>query len=260
MTFETGRALQLAQPDRGALSPPGARPTPGRRRRSPPTARGANTFALLDVANRYVLNGAAFTPGALAGLTQDQIAGYLTTPASPMTQAVVAAANEISAAICAVDGDKPGAVCHSHGVLAADAALGITPPADADRAGGAGGAPRGSAGASVEHQLALDLVEATPDPVRLTDPDGVVEAVPTDVALPADGLGPELARGLLLLALGMGRREEHRCLRSPARCLQLPRLLYPGASNPPIARHRSPDSVKLPPGSARHSRGLTRDL
>jgi len=88
---------------------------------------GSTTFALLDVANRYVLTGAAFTPGALTGLTQNQIAGYLTTPASPLTQAVVASANEISASICAVDGQEPGAVCHSHGVLAAAAVMGITP-------------------------------------------------------------------------------------------------------------------------------------
>jgi Domain of unknown function (DUF929) len=89
---------------------------------------GANTFALTDVANRFVLNGASFAPGVLAGLTQSQIAGNLGTPASPLTQAVVSAANEITASICAVDGDRPDAVCESKGVLAADQVLKITPP------------------------------------------------------------------------------------------------------------------------------------
>ena len=42
----------------------------------------------LDVANRYVLNGASFSPGVLAGLSQNQIAGNLATAASPLTQAV----------------------------------------------------------------------------------------------------------------------------------------------------------------------------
>jgi len=88
----------------------------------------ANTFSLLDVANRYVLNGAAFSPTVLAGLSQGQIAGDLATPASPMTQATVTAANEITAAICSVDGDRPDAVCESKGVLAADQVLKITPP------------------------------------------------------------------------------------------------------------------------------------
>ena len=87
----------------------------------------ADTFALTDVANRYVLNGASFTPGVLAGLSQSQIAGDLATPASPLTQAVVTAANEITASICAVDHDKPGAVCDSRAVSAADQELKITP-------------------------------------------------------------------------------------------------------------------------------------
>jgi hypothetical protein len=89
---------------------------------------GATTFALLDVGNRYVLNGSSFAPSVLAGLSQNQIAGNLDTPASPLTQAVVTSANEITAAICAVDGGRPGAVCDSRGVLAADAVLKITPP------------------------------------------------------------------------------------------------------------------------------------
>jgi Domain of unknown function (DUF929) len=87
-----------------------------------------NTFALTDVANRFVLNGSSFAPGVLSGLTQSQIAGNLTTPSSPLTQAMVAAANEITAGICAVDGDKPDAVCASKGVLAADQVLKISPP------------------------------------------------------------------------------------------------------------------------------------
>ena len=88
----------------------------------------ADTFALTDVANRYVLNGASFAPGVLAGLSQSQIAGDLATPASPLTQAVVTAANEITASICAVDNDKPGAVCDSRAVAAADQELKIAPP------------------------------------------------------------------------------------------------------------------------------------
>jgi hypothetical protein len=88
----------------------------------------ADTFALTDVANRYILNGASFAPGVLAGLSQSQIAGDLSLPASPLTQAIVTAANEITAAICAVDNDKPSAVCDSHAVVVADQELKITPP------------------------------------------------------------------------------------------------------------------------------------
>jgi hypothetical protein len=91
--------------------------------------QSANNFPFLDVANRYVLQGASFTPDVLVGLTQDQIAGDLTSPLSPLTQAVVSSANEISASICAVDGQNPSNVCQSRGVEAADDALHIVPAA-----------------------------------------------------------------------------------------------------------------------------------
>ncbi len=90
-------------------------------------ATSPKTFALLDVANRYVLNGAAFSPSVLAGLAQNQIAGDLSTPSAPLTQATLAAANEITAAICSVDGQRPDAVCASKGVEAADDLMKIAP-------------------------------------------------------------------------------------------------------------------------------------
>ncbi|HVT41552.1 MAG TPA: DUF929 family protein [Acidimicrobiales bacterium] len=118
----------------GSLNPTGGRylglQRPDARQAAAVAANGSgkNTFAVLDVANRWALTGASFSPTVLAGLSQDQIAGYLDTAAAPLTQAVVAAANEITAAICSVDGDRPDAVCESPGVLAADALLKIMPP------------------------------------------------------------------------------------------------------------------------------------
>jgi len=130
----TSKYLILESVERySSLDPTGGRylslQTPDARQAAAIASYGQNsdTFALLDVANRYVVNGASFTPGVLAGLSQSQIAGDLTTPASPLTQAVVTAANEITASICAVDDDKPGSVCDSRGVQAADEELKITP-------------------------------------------------------------------------------------------------------------------------------------
>jgi hypothetical protein len=116
-----------------ALNPTGARylglQTPDARQAAAIASYGtsATTFPLLDVANRYVLDGSGFSPAVLTGVSQDQIAGFLSSPTAPLTQAVIAAANEITAAICSVDGNKPDAVCESRGVLAADQALKITP-------------------------------------------------------------------------------------------------------------------------------------
>jgi hypothetical protein len=131
----TSKYLILESVERySSLDPTGGRylplQAPNTRQAAAIAAYGAspNTFALTDVANRFVLNGSSFAPGVLSGLTQSQIAGNLTTPASPLTQALVAAANQITAGICAVDSDKPGTVCDSKGVLAADQVLKITPP------------------------------------------------------------------------------------------------------------------------------------
>jgi hypothetical protein len=135
-TYYTSKYVILEPVERyGSLNPTGARylplQTPSARQRKAVAnyASSATTFPLVDVGNRWVLNGAGFTPSVLMGLSQDQIAGDLSSTASPLTQAVISAANEITASICAVDGQKPGTVCLSRGVLAADAALKITPPA-----------------------------------------------------------------------------------------------------------------------------------
>jgi hypothetical protein len=85
-----------------------------------------STFPLLDIANRYILVGSNFSPSMLAGLSQSQIVADLAIPTSPITQAIVASANEITAAICTVTGQRPTAVCHARGVTAANAKLGIT--------------------------------------------------------------------------------------------------------------------------------------
>ncbi len=135
-TYYTSKYVILESVERySSLNPTGARylslQVPDARQSAAVASYGqnANSFPLLDVGNRYVLNGASFTPGVLVGLSQDQIAGDLTSPLSPLTQAVVSAANEITASICAVDGQKPATVCDSRGVEAADDALKIKTPA-----------------------------------------------------------------------------------------------------------------------------------
>jgi hypothetical protein len=82
------------------------------------------TFPLLDIANHFDLVGSSFSPSVLAGLSQSQIAADLAVPASPVAQAILASANEITAAICTVTGERPTSVCHAHGVKLAAAKTG----------------------------------------------------------------------------------------------------------------------------------------
>jgi hypothetical protein len=55
----------------------------------------------------------------------EQIAADLSDPTSPVAQAVLGAANEVTAAVCATTGGKPGTVCRSSGVRAGASRLGL---------------------------------------------------------------------------------------------------------------------------------------
>jgi hypothetical protein len=83
---------------------------------------------------------------------------------------------------------------------------------------------RRSAGSPLQDLLALGLVQAAPDAVRLTDADGVLETVLLHGTGRADLLGPVLPLDLVFFALGMRRREEDRGLRPSAGRPSLPRF------------------------------------
>jgi len=79
----------------------------------------------LTIDNKYIVSGSSYTPATLASLTRSQIAQGLSDPTSPVTDAIVATANYLSAAICVATKDQPTNVCTSTGVMAAKKAMGI---------------------------------------------------------------------------------------------------------------------------------------
>ncbi len=92
-------------------------------------ARGDGTgtgplLPFVDIGNEFVVSGASFSPSVLQGSSRSEIAADLDNPGDQVTQAIIASANELSAAICAVDGQQPARVCTSSGVTTAAAALG----------------------------------------------------------------------------------------------------------------------------------------
>jgi hypothetical protein len=80
-------------------------------------------FPFADFGNKMFLAGSSFDPGALAGLTRDEIAANLTDVHDSFTQAIVTEANYVSAGICSVDGSSPARICNSPGVAAAELAM-----------------------------------------------------------------------------------------------------------------------------------------
>jgi hypothetical protein len=86
---------------------------------------GSPSMPFVDIANRMVTSTSGFSPAVLVGQSQSAIVGALDQPGKPIADAVVAAANELTAGICQATGGQPGDVCSSKGVRDADTALGI---------------------------------------------------------------------------------------------------------------------------------------
>jgi hypothetical protein len=89
----------------------------------PGAQAGGISFPFVDIGNKALISGASFNPGILGGLTWGEIAGNLKDASNPVTQAIIATSNYISASICASDGGQPSTVCTSSGVQAAAKAL-----------------------------------------------------------------------------------------------------------------------------------------
>jgi hypothetical protein len=87
------------------------------------TTQGGISFPFVNINNQALISGASYNPTILAGQTWSQIASGLSDPTNPATQAIVATANYITAAICASTKGAPASVCQSPGVQAAARAL-----------------------------------------------------------------------------------------------------------------------------------------
>ena len=88
------------------------------------TYDAAGSIPFLDIANRYVITGASYSPQVLQGLSRQQIAAQLSDPSSPVAQAIDGTANEITAAITRVTGSQPASVASSPAIAAIAKKLG----------------------------------------------------------------------------------------------------------------------------------------
>jgi Domain of unknown function (DUF929) len=77
----------------------------------------------LDIADKYLVSGASYSPQLLQGMSRSQIAAQLNEPSSAVAQAIDGTANDITAAICSVTGNQPSSVCESPAVTAAAKSL-----------------------------------------------------------------------------------------------------------------------------------------
>ena len=86
----------------------------------------SGTIPFSDWGDKVVFAGASYNPNPLQGLSRTTIAASLANPKNAVTKLILGSSNYMSAAICSIDGGKPGAVCSSAGVKAAAKALALT--------------------------------------------------------------------------------------------------------------------------------------
>ena len=82
------------------------------------SADSKGSIPFVFIGGKYLISGASYDPGVLAGKSHEQIAAALKDPDSAISKAVVGTANVITAAICDTTGKKPANVCTSPGVVA----------------------------------------------------------------------------------------------------------------------------------------------
>lgn len=87
-------------------------------------ADGAGSIPFLDLGNRYLISGAGFDPGVLAGLSQQQIVADLSDPNNPVSKNILPIANQITAAICVVTANADHTPCSDPVITALEPKLG----------------------------------------------------------------------------------------------------------------------------------------
>ncbi len=88
-----------------------------------PSSQYDGSYPFVDFGNKYVIDGASYSPSVLAGKTWSQVAAALSDPSSPIAKGADGAANLITAAICKMTGGQPGNVCTSPAVTTASGSL-----------------------------------------------------------------------------------------------------------------------------------------
>jgi Domain of unknown function (DUF929) len=79
----------------------------------PPYLSSAGSIPFIDIANKYAMQGANYSPQVLANLTWGDIANKLSDSNSDVTKGIIGSANYLTAAICQVTNQQPASVCTS---------------------------------------------------------------------------------------------------------------------------------------------------
>ena len=92
---------------------------------SPPYVdqQSAGAIPFIDFANQYLISGASYDAGVLAGKTHAEIAAAMNDPSSDIAKGAIGTANAITATICKITGDKNTKVCSDSAVKSIEGQL-----------------------------------------------------------------------------------------------------------------------------------------
>jgi hypothetical protein len=71
----------------------------------------AGAIPFIYFAGKYLVLGATFSPQVLQGKSYNQIVSALSSPSSTISQGMIGAANNLTAAICKITGNQPSTAC-----------------------------------------------------------------------------------------------------------------------------------------------------
>jgi hypothetical protein len=89
------------------------------------SAAQSGSIPFFTIGNRVMWAGSSLSPSVFKDQARSDIAASLKNPSNPLTQAIIASANYITAGICSQTSNTPVAVCSTPGVKAAASALGL---------------------------------------------------------------------------------------------------------------------------------------
>jgi hypothetical protein len=110
-----GAPLDELSPDQQALM---------QRYDAPPYSATAGGIPFVDLGNRFVTSGAAYSPDLLQGMDQQQVVAALQNPSSAQAKAILGSANVFTAALCQMTGQQPANVCGTPAIHSIQASIG----------------------------------------------------------------------------------------------------------------------------------------
>jgi thiol-disulfide isomerase/thioredoxin len=80
---------------------------------APPYLSSSGSIPFIDIGNRFVMQGANYSPDTLTGHSWQDIAQNLSNSDSPIAQGILGSANYLTAAICSATNQQPTSVCQA---------------------------------------------------------------------------------------------------------------------------------------------------